>query len=99
MGCAGPAGRGPASVPLASIGYRLTPAFAKRRQAHRAEQRGTEAGPRPAGPVRPVPLPPRRGYALATPVRTWQATQRPGEISLSTWTFCEHDGTRKPHRV
>src|SRR5688500_18562721 len=40
-----------------------------------------------------------RGYLMATPVRTWQATQWPGEISLSTCSFCEHDGTRRPQRV
>src|SRR5689334_9122303 len=41
----------------------------------------------------------RTGYPVATPVRTWQATQWPGEISFSTWSFCEHDGTRRPQRV
>src|SRR2546428_12214389 len=36
---------------------------------------------------------------MATPVRTWQATQCPGEISLSVCSFAEHDGTRSAQRV
>src|SRR6185295_15738377 len=31
--------------------------------------------------------------------RTWQATQWPAEISLSTCSFSEHEGTRSEHRV
>jgi len=38
-------------------------------------------------------------YLIATPVRTWQATQWPRETSLSTCSFSEHDGTRSAHRV
>src|SRR5262249_21731306 len=37
--------------------------------------------------------------AMATPVRTWQATQWPGEISFNTCSFTEHDGTRSAQRV
>ena len=35
----------------------------------------------------------------ATPVRTWQATQWPGETSVSTCSLCEQDGTRNAQRV
>src|SRR5437899_5776428 len=38
-------------------------------------------------------------YLIATPVRTWQATQCPCETSLRTCSFCEHDGTRSAQRV
>src|SRR5205823_9621673 len=41
----------------------------------------------------------RWDYPVATPVRTWHATQCPGEICFRTCSFCEHDGTRRPQRV
>ena len=33
------------------------------------------------------------------PERTWQAIQCPGEISFSTCSFCEQEGTRSEQRV
>src|SRR5437660_11233830 len=43
---------------------------------------------------------PRSGaQRTETPVGTWQSTQWPGEISLRTCSFSEHDGTRSEHRV
>src|SRR5437660_10655918 len=43
---------------------------------------------------------PRSGaQRTETPVRTWHATQWPGENSLRTCSFSEHDGTRSEHRV
>src|SRR5262249_5374100 len=49
----------------------------------------------------PAPPPPRSGgnYRVGTPVRTWQATQWRGEISLRTCSFSEQDGTRNEQRV
>ena len=37
--------------------------------------------------------------SVASTARTWQATQCPGEISFSTCSFSEHDGTRSAQRV
>src|SRR2546430_14319675 len=36
---------------------------------------------------------------MATPVRTWQATQWPGDTCFSTCSYWEHDGTRRLQRV
>src|SRR4030095_11796413 len=54
---------------------------------------GSRAAPAPLAPLR------RDAQRIATPVRTWQATQCPGEISFKTCSFSEQEGTRSEHRV
>src|SRR2546425_9291604 len=65
----------------------------------RSAVRTGEAGDRGGARAWRQPGSPRPVQRIATPVRTWQATQWPRETSLSTCSFSEHDGTRSAQLV